>query len=137
MARRAQVKGGSPLTIESAIRKYDLSANEVAMAGTISCGAAVFQSGAQSSEKKPRYDLIPVEALRREAVRMAEGAAAHGVNNYRKGAGDEAFRLDRLNHAWEHLAKYIHGDRSEDHLAAVRCNMGIVMWLDSHWPAER
>lgn len=93
--------------------------------------SAVFESGAKSSEQKPRYDLIPVEALRREAVRMAEGAAAHGVNNYRKGANDPAFVTDRVNHAIEHLLKYASGDRTEDHLAAVRANTGMLIWLES------
>ena len=92
---------------------------------------ATFTSGAKSSEEKPRYDLIPVEALKREAIRMAEGARAHGENNYRVGARDKRFIVDRINHAIEHLLKYANGDRSEDHLAAVRCNAGMLIWLDS------
>lgn len=91
---------------------------------------ATFESGAKSSEAKPRYDLIPVDALRREAIRMAEGARAHGERNYQKGAGDQAFITDRVNHAIEHLLKYAEGDRTEDHLAAVRANMGILIWLE-------
>ena len=93
--------------------------------------SAVFQSGASSSEAKPRYDLIPPEALRREAIRMAEGAAAHGERNYQRGAKDGAFITDRVNHAIEHLLKYASGDRTEDHLAAVRANTGILMWIES------
>jgi Trm5-related predicted tRNA methylase len=93
--------------------------------------SAVFSSGAKSSEEKPRYDLIPLEAQRREAVRMAEGARSHGENNYRKGAADPAFVRDRINHAIEHLLKYADGDRTEDHLAAVRCNCGMLIWLES------
>ncbi len=92
----------------------------------------VAPSGAKSSELKPRYDLIPVVALKREAERMAEGARAHGENNYRKGTGDEEFRIDRVNHAIEHLLKYAANDISEDHLAAVRCNCGMLMWLDEN-----
>lgn len=93
--------------------------------------SAIFESGAKSSEEKPRYDLIPMEALRREAVRMAEGAKAHGENNYHKGMGDAAFVRDRVNHAIEHLLKYASGDRTEDHLAAVRANTGMLIWLES------
>lgn len=92
-------------------------------------------SGARSSEQKPRYDLVPLVALEREAVRMAEGAAVHGENQYQQGAGDEVFFRDRLNHALEHLLKYIAGDRSEDHLAAVRCNTGMLMWLETNRPS--
>lgn len=87
-------------------------------------------SGAKSSEEKPRYDLIPLVALEREAIRMAEGARVHGENNYRKGKGDQAFIRDRINHLLEHALKYADGDRSEDHLAAIRCNTGMLMWLE-------
>lgn len=91
---------------------------------------AVFASGAKSSEAKPRYDLIPLVALEREAIRMAEGAAVHGENNYRQGKGDQGFFKDRVNHLLEHALKYAAGDRSEDHLAAIRCNTGMLMWLE-------
>lgn len=91
---------------------------------------AVFESGAKSSEKKPRYDLIPPRALEREAARMAEGAQAHGENNYRRGQGDPAFIRDRINHLIEHALRYADGDRSDDHLAAIRCNAGMLIWLE-------
>lgn len=91
---------------------------------------AVFESGAKSSERKPRYDLIPVSALEREAVRMAAGADTHGENNYRKGKDDPSFIKDRINHLIEHALKYAAGDRSDDHLAAIRCNTGMLMWLE-------
>lgn len=87
-------------------------------------------SGAVSSEQKPRYDLIPAVALEREAIRMAEGAAVHGENNYQKGKGDPVFFKDRVNHLLEHAIKYASGDRSEDHLAAIRCGTGMLMWLE-------
>jgi hypothetical protein len=90
-----------------------------------------FSSGASSSEQKPRYDLIPLEALRREAARMAEGAQTHGENNYQQGKNDPAFVKDRINHMLEHALLYASGDRSTDHLAAVRCNAGMLIWMDS------
>lgn len=94
--------------------------------------AYVAPSGARSSEQAPRYDLIPREALRREAARMAEGAAKHGENNYQLGKGDEAYKKERLNHALEHLLRYASGDRTDDHLAAVRANCGMLIWLETH-----
>ena len=94
--------------------------------------SAVFESGAKSSEVKPRYDLIPHCALEREAVRMAEGAASHGENNYRKGKDDPAFITDRINHLIDHALRYAAGDNTEDHLAAIRCNTGILMWIEEH-----
>lgn len=98
--------------------------------------SAVFSSGAKSSEKKPEYRLIPQCALEREAIRMAEGAAAHGENNYRQGANDPTFINDRVNHLIEHALLYAAGDRSTDHLAAVRCNAGMLMWLEQHATAD-
>jgi hydrogenase/urease accessory protein HupE len=92
----------------------------------------VFDSGAKSSELKPRYDLIPLEAQKREALRMAHGAMVHGENNYRQGVTDPVFIRDRINHMIEHAMKYAAGDTSDDHLAAVRCNAGMLCWLDAH-----
>lgn len=90
-----------------------------------------FASGAKSSEEAPRYDLIPREALRREAQRFALGAAHHGEHNYQRGARDPAFFRDRLNHLLEHALLYQSGDRSDDHLAAVRANAAMLMWLEA------
>ena len=93
---------------------------------------AVFESGAKSNEEKPRYDLIPHIALEREAVRMAEGAKDHGENNYRTGVSDPGFIRDRINHLIEHALKYADGDRADDHLAAIRCNAGMLMWIEEN-----
>ena len=90
---------------------------------------AVFASGASSSEEQPRYDLIPYVATQREAARMGMGAREHGENNWMRGVGDKVFYRDRVNHLVNHALKYANGDRSEDHLAAVRCNAAMVMWL--------
>lgn len=97
---------------------------------------AVFESGAKSTEEKPRYDLIPIKALEREAARMAHGARVHGENNYQRGADDDGFIKDRVNHLIEHALKYATGDRSDDHLAAIRCNAGMLIWIDER-DAER
>jgi hypothetical protein len=91
----------------------------------------VFASGARSSEEQPRIDLIPWEAIEREARRMGEGAKTHGENNYRKGKEDAAFRRDRINHLLSHALRYAAGDRSDDHLAAIRCNAGMLIWFES------
>lgn len=92
--------------------------------------AAVFESGAKSNEMKPRYDLIPPRALEREAVRMADGARDHGENNYQLGATDPRFVIDRINHMIEHALKYAAGDRADDHLAAIRCNAAMLIWIE-------
>jgi len=95
---------------------------------------AIFTSGAQSSELKPRYDLIPACAIRRYAERAALGAKLHGDDNWKKGAGDPAYQRDRLNHLVEHLLRYIDGDRSEDHLGAVLWGAGALTWFEEHQP---
>lgn len=92
--------------------------------------SATFASGAKSTEEQPRFDLIPVCALTREAHRMAEGARDHGENNYQQGKHDPEFIRDRLNHLIAHALNYASGDRSDDHLAAIRCNAGMLMWIE-------
>lgn len=89
-----------------------------------------FDSGAKSSEEAPRYDLIPRASLRRQALRMAQGAASHGERNYRKGATDPTFVRDRINHLLGHALAYAAGDRSEDHLGAVLANAGMLADLE-------
>jgi len=101
-----------------------------------------FGSGASSSGRKPRYDLIPTWALQRIAARFQMGAEKYGENNWQKGASDKEFTLDRLNHAIEHLLlvrDQIHDDvlfasherftagSVDDDLAAVILNTIFVM----------
>jgi hypothetical protein len=90
---------------------------------------AVFTSGAQSSEEKPRYDLIPLEALIALAERFGFGATRHGARNYEKGYNDPQFVLDRYNHLLEHAHRAAAGDTSENHLAAVMCNAAMLIRL--------
>lgn len=113
------------------------------MAGTIASSANTmviddkhtFSSGASSSGKKPRYDLIPTWALERIAHRFQLGAEKHGENNWQKGVGDTQFILDRINHAIEHLYQVkdqIHGGiiatpEMDDDLSGVILNAIFVM----------
>ena len=98
---------------------------------------AVFGSGASSSEVKPRYDLIPPEALEALGKRFALGARTHGDRNYEKGANDPAFVTDRYNHLIEHAIKAANGDTSEDHLGAVLCNAAMLVRLKARHAAEK
>lgn len=95
-----------------------------------------FASGVMSSGKKPRYDLIPIEALMRIARRFELGALKYGENNWQKGVHDKAFILDRINHAIEHLMilkDFISSDVdmgrdvADDDAAAVVLNAIFVM----------
>ena len=91
----------------------------------------VFASGASSSERKPRYDLIPPEALEALGRRLALGASIHGDRNYEQGWNDPAFIIDRFNHLIEHAIRAANGDRSEDHLGAVLCNAAMLIRLQA------
>ncbi len=90
-----------------------------------------FDTGSQRSALLERFDLIPYEAAEREARRWALGMQKYGLYNWQKGqpAGDVMSHL--LRHAMLHAA----GDRTEDHLAAIRCNAAMLMYFEEHLPA--
>ena len=90
-----------------------------------------FDSGAKSSEEAPRYDLIPLASLKRQAARMALGAASHGERNYLKGAHDPVFIRDRINHLLGHALAYAAGDTSDDHLGAILANAGMLADIEA------
>jgi hypothetical protein len=50
---------------------------------------------------------------------MARGAVRYGEDNWQKGIPIK----DCLNHAIDHIYKYLSGDRTEDHLAHAACNL--------------
>jgi hypothetical protein len=119
-------------TCEEWMARHTLTGDLVQQQGHVNEQGHVFASGGHSNELAPRYDLIPFCALKREAVRMAEGAKDHGAKNYQRGAGDASFALDRMNHLLDHAIRYASGNRDTDHLAAIRCNAAILMWLDEN-----
>jgi hypothetical protein len=97
-----------------------------------------FTSGAMSSGRKPRYDLIPTQALRRIANRFEEGVDKYGQDNWRKGIHDTMWLLDRTNHAIEHLKKIqanLHSGLTQisldDDAAAVAWAAIIIMEAES------
>lgn len=90
-----------------------------------------FKSGASSSGNKPPYECLTLTLLTRAAKRMEKGLH-YGKHNWKKGATDKAFILDRLNHAIEHLVKAqqeIDNDiaMTDDDLAAVVVNCMFAM----------
>lgn len=90
-----------------------------------------YTSGASTSGNKPPYECLTFEFLRRAAERMRKGLH-YGKHNWKKGAADKAFILDRLNHAIEHLKKAqeeIDNDihMNDDDLAAVVVNCMFAM----------
>ena len=85
-----------------------------------------FAGGARRTDRKPRFDLIPFEFLESVAEVLTRGAARYGPYNWKRGRKD--FFLDAWNHAYVHLQKFKEGDRSEDHLAHLACNVAFMVW---------
>jgi hypothetical protein len=86
-----------------------------------------FASGAvRDNEDTPPYTLIPPCALRRLAKVYREGAIHYGQINYHKGIPVSNI----LNHAIEHLMKWLDGSRTEDHLAKVAWAMFTLIFYE-------
>ena len=82
-----------------------------------------YDSGATRTDIQERWSLLPMDSLRAAARVMARGAETHGDNNWRKG-----IPIDEVcDHAMNHIAKYLEGDRSEEHLAHALCNMAMAV----------
>jgi len=84
-----------------------------------------FDTGARRDVQvdKPRYDLVPVSALKRLADLYARGAVKYGENNYQKGIPYSRVYAS----LFRHLIQFREGDKSEDHLAAVAWNAFALM----------
>src|SRR2546427_12296808 len=85
-----------------------------------------FTGGAQRTDRKSRFDLIPFEFLESVANVLTEGAARYGPFNWKRGRKD--FFLDAWNHAFVHLQKFKEGDWSEHHLGHLACNVAFLIW---------
>lgn len=93
-----------------------------------------FPTGAQrdTAAGKGRYDLLYPEAIRREACLYERGAVKYEANNWKKGIPSSRFMQSMLRHAFQYLA----GDRSEDHLAAVRFNAAGIMYNETEMESQ-
>lgn len=98
-----------------------------------------FKTGAvrDTSEGKPRVDLISPFAEERLGKWLALGASKYSPRNWEKG-----MPLGRmLESLCRHVVKYKQGDTSEDHLAAIACNAMFLMHGEEMisrgvWPVE-
>ena len=76
-----------------------------------------------TSEDKIRWDLLPVEALKRVAIHYTNGAKKYAPNNWKKGIPTDRF----IESAMRHFMQWRLGERDEDHLSAVVFNiLGII-----------
>jgi len=76
--------------------------------------------------------FIPRSALNRLGEVFIEGLRydVNGETNWKKGVFDDEYQHERLEHALDHLWKWIEGDRSEDHLAKVMWFCATQMELE-------
>jgi hypothetical protein len=95
------------------------------------CLHLAVKRSAGRDEIKPDYTLIPTVAMRREAICWGKGAKHYGRGNYKAGFTDPAWLRDSFNHAMDHLLKFRDGDKTEDHLAAVRWFAGMAMQAEN------
>lgn len=79
---------------------------------------------------KPRFDLIPIEGLRRLADLYARGAEKYGEGNWQKGQPYSRAYAS----LFRHLIDWREGDRSEDHIAAVAWNAFTIMYYEERLP---
>ncbi len=83
-----------------------------------------FEWGAKREVKtdKPRYDLIPIEALTRIAWAYARGAVIYWDRNWEKGVNQEFIDGMKAS-AWRHFVQWANWETDEDHMAAVCFNL--------------
>ncbi|MFA5991954.1 MAG: dATP/dGTP diphosphohydrolase domain-containing protein [Candidatus Doudnabacteria bacterium] len=80
-----------------------------------------FETGAKRDIEtgKGRYDLIPFELLRQQAIHCEKGAMKYGLRNWEKGIPLSRF----LSSSMRHLSQAIDGQEDEDHIAAASWNL--------------
>lgn len=87
----------------------------------------VFESGSQrdSDTNKPLTTALTAYARLRYGYHLRKGSNNYGKDNWKLGQPSEAL-LESLD---RHLAQYLLGDRSEDHLSAIM--FGVVMLMQN------
>lgn len=92
----------------------------------------VYGSGAARSgdSEHVRFDLIPVEAQYREAIRWALGSKKFGANNWKQGMPTHVV----IQHIEHHLALWKLGHHTDDNLAAMRWGTAVLMWQEKYDP---
>lgn len=85
-----------------------------------------YESGAvrDTNEGKIRYDLLPIECLKRLAEHYTKGAKKYDDNNWKKGIPTKRF----IESAWRHWGEYLLGETEEDHLSALVFNVFGIMY---------
>jgi len=94
-----------------------------------------YKTGMKRSEVKPRYDKIPWQALQTLAQRFTLGGKYDDPKERNRLGGKQNWHLmnaeaatDAFNHAFEHLIRWVSGDRSDDHLGAAIWGICVLIW---------
>jgi hypothetical protein len=85
-------------------------------------------------EGKGRFDLIPLEPMRRLAQLYERGAAKYGPNNWMRG---QPLMASYFDSALRHMADLRAGEPTEDHCAAILWNIVGYMWTLAEIEAGR
>lgn len=94
----------------------------------------VYETGFQRGDDsdKIKYTLMPVKVLTRIAKRFTDGGKRYGDWNWRKADPNDDTQLNRFKDAaFRHWMQYLDGETDEDHLAAVACNVMMIMDLEN------
>jgi len=88
-----------------------------------------YKSGFQrdTSDEKPRYDLIPHEMITRLAELYARGAIKYNDNNWKIATGEKEINRFKES-AFRHFIQWFRGDEDEDHASAVMFNINGFEW---------
>lgn len=88
-----------------------------------------FKSGFRRDiqEGKPRYDLIPLEPLKRLAELYSRGAEKYGEENWKLANSKEEYARFRAS-AFRHFMQWMNGDEDEDHASAIIFNVMAYEW---------
>lgn len=90
-----------------------------------------FSTGAvRDTGGKGRMDLIPWCAILRASRHMENSLANYPERNWEKGLPMHSM----IDSAMRHLAKYLDGQRDEDHLCAAAVNLLMAMWTEEKMP---
>jgi hypothetical protein len=94
-----------------------------------------FSTGSQrdAQEGKPRYDLIPLEPLKRLAELYARGSIKYGERNWEKGQPLSRYYASMFRH----MMQWASGERDEDHIIAVAWNAFAIAWTEAQIEAGR
>ena len=76
---------------------------------------------------KPRYDLIPLQMLKRLAELYERGAKKYGENNWQKANSEEEFTRSKSS-AFRHFIQWMSNEEDEDHASAVVFNIFAYEW---------